>query len=298
MCRLIRESAEDPAIRLAAEYARHHYGCDSADPAALAWACFFFAKHKIKFVVDEAPMFRLNEPGQQDLLISPAVLVRMDQPQEDCDGFTMLICAMLRALGVAYVIVTIACSPDDPSRWSHVFPVALCPGGAIALDASHGSGPGWMVPASHIFRWQAWDADGNPVQLQRPRKSGLHGWVPSSLGLGQDGSDIDPESGLPYSQVYGGGGASGYQFGTQTGITPWGTPASSTPTTSPSSSNFNLTSFLNNLATQAAGVARVAETSSAATSASLALSGMLQNLLPIVLVVVAGGFIISAMSKK
>ena len=100
----------------------------------LAWAAFWFAKHNVKFVVDEAPMFRLGETGQQDLLISPSVLIRMQKPEEDCDGFTMLVCALLRCMGVPFVIVTIAASPDDPSRWSHVFPMALTPQ-PIPLDA-------------------------------------------------------------------------------------------------------------------------------------------------------------------
>src|SRR6202034_1681421 len=73
MCRCIRESSEDPMIRLAAQYAVHHFGAGSSDPAMQAWAVFWFVKHQVKFVVDEAPMFRLGEPNQQDLLISPAV---------------------------------------------------------------------------------------------------------------------------------------------------------------------------------------------------------------------------------
>lgn len=296
MCRYVRESADDPAIQRAAEYAAQHYGCGSNDPAMLAWAAFWFAKHNVKFVVDEAPMFRLGEPNQQDLLISPSVLIRMRNAQEDCDGFTMLVCALLRALGVPFVIVTIAASPDDPARWSHVFAMALTPA-PIPLDASHGPGPGWCVPASHTFRWQAWDADGNPVNVPLLRKTGLHGWVPSDYGLGQacvdsNGNPIDCPSSI-----------------TETSVS---TPASSTPDTgvsetsypivlqsssTPSSSSFNWTSFLNTLTNDAAGVAKVAETTSAATSASLALSGAFSSLLPIIAVLVIGGFAISMLES-
>ena len=209
MCRYIRESTDDPAIQLAAQYAWQHFGGGSPDPAMKAWAVFWFVKHNVKFVVDEAPMFRLGEANQQDLLISPSVLIRMRDPQEDCDGFTMLGAALLKALDVPFVIVTIAAGPDDPSRWSHVFLMAMLSTGPLPIDASHGSGPGWMVPAAHTFRWQAWGEDGQAVNVMRPRQHSLNGWVrpgaplvnsiqaamaqdrQNGLGLGQTDDSID-----------------------------------------------------------------------------------------------------------
>ena len=98
----------------------------------------------------------------------------------------MLVCSFLRAMGVDYCIVTVAASPDDPGRFSHVFCMALLPTGPLPLDASHGTGPGWMVPKDHTFRWQCWDADGSQVQIARPRDRGLHGWA-SPGGLGRVG---------------------------------------------------------------------------------------------------------------
>ena len=299
MCRYIRESADDPAIQDAAQWAAGHYGAGSTSPSMLAWAAFWFAKHNVKFVVDEAPMFRLGETGRQDLLISPSVLIRMQKPEEDCDGFTMLVCALLRCMGVPFVIVTIAASPDDPSRWSHVFPMALTPQ-PIPLDASHGSGPGWIVPAAHTFRWQAWDCDGSPCDVKRPRRQGLHGWVPSGHGFGGLGQDVLDEYITDTGDTSGG---SSVQL-TGPGVTDTGSPYFPVTTYSPntptpaSSSSFNWTSFLQNLTNQAAGVAKVAEVNASATNASLALSGAFSSLLPIIAVVVVGGFLISSMGKK
>ena len=90
MCSYIKDACADPVIRLAAQHALKNYGQDANDPAMRAWAAFWFVKHQVKFVVDEAPMMRLGRSNEQDLLMSPSVLIRMDKPQEDCDGFTML----------------------------------------------------------------------------------------------------------------------------------------------------------------------------------------------------------------
>ncbi len=261
MCRYIRESADDPVIQAAAQWAWSHFGGNSEDPGMKAWAVFWFVKHNVKFVVDEAPMFRLGEPNQQDLLISPSVLIRMEKPAEDCDGFTMLGAALLKVLDVPFTIATIAASPDDPERWSHVFLMAMLPTGPLPLDASHGSGPGWIVPASHTFRWQCWDCDGRQVDVQRPRKHSLNGYVRRGmgmLGLGQDdGSEPSPGDLTPLPPVMapvsilapvvatpstsGGAGytlpSSDFGYVSTTPATP--TPAASAP--------FNLQSFLTNL---------------------------------------------------
>lgn len=287
-------------IRLAAQYAVHHFGAGSSDPAMQAWAVFWFVKHQVKFVVDEAPMFRLGEPNQQDLLISPAVLIRMNRPQEDCDGFTMLSCALLKALGIPFVIVTIAAAADDPQRWSHVFCMAMLPSGPLPIDASHGSGPGWMVPAAHTYRWQCWSCDGQPVNVQRPRRHSLNGWVPT--GLGQDPSAVDPTTeefydptvGLPTDLTL-------PPLAATSGFTP--PPQTVTVGSSPSSSSsgFNWQSFLTNL-TNVAGqtttaVVKAQTAEQLAASGAYATSNLLGSLLPILLIV-GGVMLISSVMEK
>ena len=303
MCRYISEAAADPEIQNAADYVRCSYAGGSAQPAELGWGVFWFLKHNLKFVVDEAPLMRFERvvPGsgwnQQDMLIRPDVLIRMQKREGDCDDFTMLCCALLKCLGVPFVIVTIACGADDPSRWSHVFPMALCPA-AIPLDASHGSAPGWMVPREHTFRWQAWDQDGNQVDLKRP-DTGMHGWVSSSragmgaYGLGQDCFDTEGNP-IDCSQTIAGAAPTPppvtetpFPIVTQA---PSSTPSTSTP--------FSWTSFLNNLAGQAAGVAKVAEIQGATNTAALGVSSVLSSLLPIFLLVVVGGVAISMFESK
>ena len=180
MCALIRDSATDPIVQAAAAYAKKHFACGSSDAAALAWGVFWYVKHCVKFRSDEGTMMHVGEHAL-DLLTAPAVLVRMKDPSEDCDGFTMLSAAMLTILGVPVLVTTVAVDLDDPRRWSHVFLCAVINGRVMPLDTSHGKAPGWMVPRSRINRWQTWKLDGSPADVQIPTYHGLHGY----FGVGE-----------------------------------------------------------------------------------------------------------------
>jgi hypothetical protein len=192
MCEYIKAGVADPMVQRCADYAWKRFGMGLPSLDMKAWAVFWWVKHCIKFRQDEATMFRVGLQDEQDLLIEPALLVRMKDPAEDCDGFTMLGAAMLAILGVPVYIATVAVSPDDPRRWSHVFPVAVVSSGVLPLDMSHGPGPGWMIPRNQIYRWQAWGLDGKPADLAPRAFQGLHGYVRSNRGMGT----CDPSIGL------------------------------------------------------------------------------------------------------
>ena len=203
MCKYIAAGADDPMVKFWAERALESYGLGRREIVPACWAVYWCVKHSVQFARDEPRLFSVGHPTALDMLIAPAVLVRMACPKEDCDGFTMLICAMLKALGIDSYIVTIAADPSDPERWSHVFPLAKLPNGeTCALDASHGSFPGWMVPREHMFRWQAWTLAGAPVEVPIPSTRGLHGYVPRGRrmrrGVGDDSTVYvaDPVTGV------------------------------------------------------------------------------------------------------
>lgn len=174
MADYINKCVADPQVIAAADYAWKRFALGRPEPAMKCWGVFWWVKHCIRFRLDEATMFRIGEKDQQDLLMAPDVLLRMKDPAEDCDGFTMLEASMLQVLGIPVVIATVAVSPADPSRWSHVFPCAILPGQVLPLDASNGPGPGWMVPRERIFRWQAWDLSGKRVKVEPMSYRGLH----------------------------------------------------------------------------------------------------------------------------
>jgi hypothetical protein len=185
MCEYIRAGRTDDMMQRAASYAWRRFGHGLPDTlAARCWAVFWYVKHCIQFRQDEATMFRLGLDGEHDLVVAPSVLVRMKDPAEDCDGFTCFGASLLSILGVKVYVCTAALNPEEPRRWSHVFPVAELPGGPLPLDMSHGPGPGWMVPAERISRFQAWDLDGKPVNMPIPRAHSLHGYRRTGRGMG------------------------------------------------------------------------------------------------------------------
>ena len=184
MCRIIDRAAGDPVLKAAARDAVRRfkggllYWLSRRDPflhpGAIAESVWWWAKHVLKFVHhDGLIQVWFNERDQLQLLIGPDLLLRMEKPRGDCAIYTMLECAMLRALGVGFEIVTLAVNPNEPEIFSHVYPRAILPdGGRLALDASHGSYPGWHVPAEHTLRLQVFDERGNPVMDAAPRFRG------------------------------------------------------------------------------------------------------------------------------
>lgn len=204
MCEYIRAGCVDSVVHSWARAAAGFRAPNVPNDESLAWGVWWLVKHRVKYVSDDPRLFRLGLGRALDFLIAPAVLVRMAAPKEDCDGFTMLVCSLLCALGFSDVyICTVACDPLDRSRWSHVFPVVrLASGSLVPLDASHGPYPGWAVPPEQSYRVQLWDLNGSKVALAgllpaggsnrlqgyRRRGVGMVGGV-RRLGLGDDGDD-------------------------------------------------------------------------------------------------------------
>lgn len=252
MCDYIAQGIKDPVCRMWASHALSCYGLGRTDPGMLCWAVFWCLKHSVKYVRDEPALFRMGDGDARDLLTAPAVLVRQDEPKEDCDGFTMLACTLLSILGVKCYIVTVKADPKQPSRWSHVFAIAdLGKGKTCAIDGSHGGYPGWMVPQEHIFASQVWDLSGSPIDMKLPARSQLNGYVRRGRGRGLGDICYD-DQGNPYT------------CDTNVSQVPTESPypvVSSVPIipSSTVSSPFNLNALLASLIGNAAKVATVAE---------------------------------------
>lgn len=232
MCDQIHAAAIDPVVTQTAETAVKMFGGGPlyrgadprSDPRACALSCWWWVKHFIRALPHEAFKALIAAyPDKRQLLVSPGLLLRSQNPAGDCSAFTMLLCAMLQALGVGYELVTVAVDPAEPGAFSHVYPVAVLEisspvparadpigrkregarvlelvslksqrvavlGGIdgdrsrIPLDAFSGAYPGWQVPAAHVFRYQAYDSAGAPVDVQRATPSRLNGYFRSGLG--------------------------------------------------------------------------------------------------------------------
>jgi hypothetical protein len=182
MCGHVRKASSDEVVKQTAGRAAQQFaglaGTDGQDAYSLATAAFWWCKVFVKFVHHELIIRQhLGEAGHLQGLISPEILVRMQQPEGDCAIFTECVCAFLRVFGIPYEIITVAVNPQEPETFSHVYLYAVLPDGTrMPIDASHGDYPGWQVPSSHVSRRQVWDAAGNPIADQGSRFDGLHNY--------------------------------------------------------------------------------------------------------------------------
>ncbi len=305
MCQYIRESIADPFVQQCAKLAFFNFGRRS--PVGVFW----FLKHKVRRVLDEGTGLGLGEPNAADILISPRVLLRQASPQGDCDDFTMAAAAMLGCLNIECVIVTVACDPQDPDRWSHVFLMAKAPDGEwFPFDCSHGPKPGWMVPRERISRWQAWNLEGNPISVDPPVRSQLGQFVnvvrgsrrraPGNArrgmrGLGQGTCVAYDDNGDCLS--YGTGITPGITTTDSGGIESPYPVVFSSPTSS-SSSGINWSSIISGALTDATKVASIAElpygaslnANGTVTGVASSPAAILSSLMPFLLI--AGGILI------
>lgn len=300
MCDYIAAGIKDNVCKLWAGEAVQCYALGRTEPAMLVWGVFWMLKHCVKYVADEPRLFGLGEQDGRDLLTAPAVLVRQDEPKEDCDGFTMLACTLLAILGLKSYIVTVKADPKKPGRWSHVFALVDTGGGKLcALDGSHGLFPGWMIPAEHMFAFQVWDLSGKPISLALPSNSRMNGYV-RRRGLG-DACYDDAGNAVECMP-----GESPYPVLETPATFPGG------PGTSSGGSGFNWNQLLNSLITNAAKVATVAEappgsyinptTGLIATGPSGAIASQVTagftSYMPLILLGVLGFGLLSAFSGK
>jgi hypothetical protein len=137
-----------------------------------------------------------DDPDEAEVLIRPADLFSMADPQGDCDDFAQGTAALLLALNIPAAIKTVKCNPHQKKNWSHVYVVAQLPSGPLALDASFGPYPGWEP--STIYDSQLWPV--TPMTLAAQPKTinvaALRGAAASLRGLG----DL-VDSGDPYVPV-------------------------------------------------------------------------------------------------
>jgi len=140
------EDARSPIVRRAAQEAIGLLPLRNA--MAEAAAVWVWIRRHVRLVsdVDLARLAGCPEPEEAEVLIRPVDLLRMPQPQGDCDCQAMLGAAMLRALGIDSEFATIAADPADPTTYSHVYVLVKLPcGRELPLDFSHAPGPGWTA---------------------------------------------------------------------------------------------------------------------------------------------------------
>ncbi len=155
IARMIRYAIEDSkspsvihAAREAVSQARRQ------NRRGYAAAIHAWIRAHVRFVEDaELAQGIASDPSQAEVLVRPVDLLAMDDPQGDCDDFSMLCAAMLRAIGIGCAFKTVAANADDPASYSHVYVIADV-GRPLALDCSHGPYAGWEAkPAGKTRLW-------------------------------------------------------------------------------------------------------------------------------------------------
>lgn len=324
MCQLINDSLADGIVTRACRDAWKFSGrvdVGTWTPVEVRAECiWWFAKHTIKFVHHQKLLVSwLGAPNELQLLIRPDALLKMREPKGDCAVFTTLICAMLDCAGIPWEIVTIACDPRQPGIYSHVYPRVVLPDGRrLVMDASHGKYPGWEVPAEHTTAKQIWNQDGQPVDDEAPRFSGLHGYrMPGEgsgrRGLGDDNGDddltgldvssLDPNAG-PTLGTGGGTGISNINCGAGQIFEPISgdcftpSPLPSGSSSSVSSAAFGASSLAADLNALFSGGTQLARTALGLPATTTTTSTNTNSLLLIGALVVGGIVLVSAFSGK
>ena len=99
-----------------------------------------------------------------EALIRPVDEAWLQNPQGDCDDFSMYGAAHLLARGVPCSFVTVAADDSDPNMYSHVYLAAYPHGGRVPLDLSHGHYPGWET-ANRFGKRREWPVGSNGLGL-------------------------------------------------------------------------------------------------------------------------------------
>lgn len=145
-------SSSSPQVQTACRQAGIQAGMKQGE---IVQRVFAYIKSRVKFVEDETQLARIfSQPNSKELLITPPVLLTMQNPKGDCDDFSMLCCSMLRASGVGCSFVTVAADKAMPNQFTHVYCVAYPDGDQVPMDCSHGKQVGWETPKQ--TRKQIW----------------------------------------------------------------------------------------------------------------------------------------------
>jgi transglutaminase-like putative cysteine protease len=163
MAELARQDSQHPIVRRAAYAAIAGAGSDARKEAE---AIHQWIRNHVKFVEDSTLAGFSDDPENAEVLVRPIDLLTMPQPAGDCDDFSMLAAAMLRAVGIPAAFRTVAA--DGTPNYSHVYVLALLPDREpLPIDASHGPYAGWEANATGKQR--TWPIDEQEATTMQQR---------------------------------------------------------------------------------------------------------------------------------
>lgn len=152
MARIAIEQAQSPIILRVVEDLQ----LTNLSPWDQCLTIYSFVRRTLTFKEDEIQLALDGHHPSSELLRTPEYLLTI-QPEGDCDDYSLLTATLLLAgtnLGVAFG--TIKTRDDRPMDWSHIYVVAVGPGGPIAMDCSHGPYVGWEMPDKFVRVRKYW----------------------------------------------------------------------------------------------------------------------------------------------
>ncbi len=140
-------------------------------------ALYKWVKQNIRFTKD---------PVTKEKLYPPQQLLRIKAG--DCDDISMLLGALLLAVGYPARLITISANPSQPNEFSHVYTEGEAPPGSgnwIPMDAARVDAEFGVAPPNY-FRKRAWSLTDNSYQDLSGSRAFVHANTVSGLrGLGE-----------------------------------------------------------------------------------------------------------------
>jgi hypothetical protein len=195
----VRELGGDPdsQVGVTVGLMRERVKQDAATPEFQQWAqavcgsgvdsdkvnnAYDHVKSALTFQRDEINASQLQGVDPNDVvevIIRPLDMkryVEQGKSTGDCDDFSMYLACLLESVGVPCSFVTVAADAQAPYQYSHVYVAAYPETGEgrsrVALDASHGAGPGWEADQVVVVKRKTeWSV------------SNALGWIAEAVGL-------------------------------------------------------------------------------------------------------------------
>lgn len=136
--RLIKEGAKDFCVRQTAIDILIQNGVRPKDYLREIGTLFDWVKKSIRYTRD---IYRV------ELLHSARRMLELRAG--DCDDMTILLSAMLKAIGHPVRIVLVGFNPNKKMLFTHIYLEAFCKGSWIPLDPTMNRRMGWAPPADH-----------------------------------------------------------------------------------------------------------------------------------------------------
>jgi transglutaminase-like putative cysteine protease len=135
---LIKEGAKDFCVRQTAIDILFHNGVPPKDYLGEIRTLFVWVQNNVRYTRDIHRVELLHSARRM-----------LELRAGDCDDMTILLAAMLKAIGHPVRLVLVGFNPNRKTVFTHIYLEASYKGWWIPLDPTVNRPPGWAPPADH-----------------------------------------------------------------------------------------------------------------------------------------------------